>query len=142
MTLSLQIQRLDPEVPLPSYGHDDDAACDLYARDEVTIQPGERVQVPTGLAMAIPEGYAGFVWDKSGLSHKHGLKTVGGVIDAGYRGEVQVGVVNLSDTPYTYEKHHKVAQLVVQRIEHVSIEEVDSLDDTKRGVAGFGSTGK
>lgn len=142
MTLTLRIKRLDPNVPLPSYAHDDDAACDLYAREETVLKPGERAQVPTGLAMEIPDGYVGFVWDKSGLSHKYGLKTLGGVIDAGYRGEVMVGVVNLGSDSYRIEQYHKVAQLVLQRVEHVHIEEVFALGNTRRGTRGFGSTGK
>ena len=141
-TLTLQVTRLDPQVPLPSYGYAGDAACDLFASREVTVAPGERVQVPTGIAMAIPDGYVGLVWDKSGLSHRHGLKTLGGVIDSGYRGEVMVGIVNLSDESYTFEKYHKVAQLVVQRKEMVEIVEVDALEDAERGDRGFGSSGK
>jgi len=140
--LTLRIKRLDPEVPLPSYGYEGDAACDLCAREEVTLAPGERAQVATGLAMAIPEGYAGLVWDKSGLSHRHGLKTMGGVIDAGYRGEVMVAVVNLGKEAYTIEQYHKVAQLVVQRVEAVTIEEVEELGEAERGERGFGSSGK
>jgi len=142
MTLVLKIKRLDPNVPLPSYAHTDDAACDLYAREAVTLAPGERAQVPTGLAMHIPDGYAGFVWDKSGLSHKYGLKTLGGVIDAGYRGEVLVGIVNLGNESYTVEKYHKVAQLVIQKKEIVQIVETHTLDGSTRGTAGFGSTGR
>ena len=83
-----------------------------------------------------------FIWDKSGLSHNHGLKTLGGVIDSGYRGEVKVGVINLGDTPYTIEQNHKVAQMVLQKIETVVLEEVDTLSDSPRGAGAFGSTGK
>jgi dUTP pyrophosphatase len=142
MSLTLRIKRLDADVPLPRYEYLGDAACDLFARESVTIAPGERVQVPTGIAMEIPDGYVGFIWDKSGLSHKHGLKTLGGVIDAGYRGEVMVGMVNLGDESYTIEKHHKVAQLALQKVENVSIDEVDELSDAVRGDKGFGSSGK
>ncbi|HCC05625.1 TPA: dUTP diphosphatase [Patescibacteria group bacterium] len=142
MTLPLKVLRIDSTVKLPTYGHAGDAACDLFAAHEVTIAPGERVQVGTGVAFEIPEGYAMFIWDKSGLSHKHGLKTLGGVIDAGYRGEVQVGVVNLSDVPYTIEKNHKVAQMVLQKIETVELVEVEELSVSSRGAGAFGSTGK
>ncbi|KKU19024.1 MAG: Deoxyuridine 5'-triphosphate nucleotidohydrolase [Candidatus Saccharibacteria bacterium GW2011_GWA2_46_10] len=142
MTLPLKVKRIDSAVTLPSYGHAGDAACDLYAAHEVTIAPGERVQVGTGVAFDIPEGYAMFIWDKSGLSHNHGLKTLGGVIDSGYRGEVKVGVINLGDTPYTIEQNHKVAQMVLQKIETVVLEEVDTLSDSPRGAGAFGSTGK
>jgi len=140
--LKAKVTRLDPSVPLPSYAHEGDAGMDLYAQEAVTLAPGERTQVPTGIALQIPEGYGGFVWDKSGLSHLHGLKTLGGVIDAGYRGEIKVGVVNLGSVPYTIERHHKVAQLVVQRVERVACVEVCELDPAPRGVRGFGSTGR
>lgn len=140
--LTLKVTRLDPSVPLPSYGHEGDVGMDLCARETVTLVPGARAQVPTGIALQIPDGFGGFIWDKSGLSHLHGLKTLGGVIDAGYRGEIKVGVVNLGSVPYTIERHHKVAQLVVQRVERVACVEVHELDRTTRGVRGFGSTGR
>jgi len=142
MAVLLKIQRIDSAVKLPSYGHTGDAACDLFSAQEVSLAPGERVQIRTGVAFEIPEGYAMFIWDKSGLSHKHGLKTLGGVIDAGYRGEVLVGLINLSDTPYTIEKNHKVAQMVLQKIETVVLEEVETLSESSRGRGAFGSTGK
>lgn len=141
MSLVLSIQRLDPEVPLPSYGYAGDAAFDLYAAEAVVLAPGDRAQVRTGLALEIPEGYAGLIWDKSGLSHRHGLKTLGGVVDAGYRGEVLVGVVNLGTDPYTIERHHKVAQMIIQKIELPTIVEVKDLTQSERGARGFGSTG-
>ena len=137
----VELKRLDRDMPLPSYAHEGDAGFDLVAREEVTIAPGERVQVPTGIALHIPDGYVGLVWDKSGLSHKHGLKTLGGVVDAGYRGEVMVGLVNLGTEPYTLERHHKVAQMLIQKVEQATLEIVDSLDDSTRGTGGFGSTG-
>jgi dUTP pyrophosphatase len=142
MTLLLKVKRIDSEVTLPSYAHEGDAACDLFSSQEVTIAPLERVQVGTGIAVEVPPGYAMFIWDKSGLSHKHGLKTLGGVIDSGFRGEVKVGLINLSDTPYTIEKNHKVAQFVIQKIKTVVIEEVDRLSDSPRGEGAFGSSGK
>lgn len=142
MVLPLKIKRIDSTVTLPSYGHEGDAACDLFSAKEVTIAPGERVQVPVGFAAEVPPGYVMFIWDKSGLSHKHGLKTLGGVIDSGFRGEIQVGIINLGNTPYTFEKNHKVAQFVIQKIETVTIEEVAELSDSSRGEGGFGSTGK
>lgn len=142
MQLSLPVHRFDPSVPMPSYAHAGDAGLDLYARETVTIAPGERAQVATGIAVAIPEGYVGLVWDKSGLSQLHGLKTLGGVVDSGYRGEVMVGLVNLGKDPLTIERYRKVAQLLIQSIERVRAEEVDLLPntDSARGVSGFGST--
>ncbi len=142
MSLILKIKKLSPDVKIPSYGHIGDAAFDLCAREAVTILPMERKQVATGLAMEIPEGYVGLIWDKSGISHKGGLKTLGGVVDATYRGEIMVGVINLSKENYTFEKGHKVAQMIIQKTEGVTIEEVENLSDTARGAGAFGSTGK
>lgn len=142
MTVLLKIKRLAPDVPLPSYAHEGDAACDLFAAETVTLAPGERASVATGFAMELPHEYVGFVWDKSGLSHNHGLKTLGGVIDSGYRGEVKIGIINLGAEPYTVERGHKIAQMVVQKKETVRVEEVSELSDSARGEGGFGSTGK
>jgi dUTP pyrophosphatase len=142
MTLLLKIKRLQEDVKLPSYGHPGDAACDMYAAEKVTIAPHERVQVGVGFAVEVPLGYVMFIWDKSGLSHNHGLKTLGGVVDAGYRGEVKVGLINLGSESYILEKNHKVAQFVIQKIETVEIEETDVLSSSSRGEGGFGSTGK
>ncbi len=115
---------------------------DVYSVRTITILPGERVQVPTGIAVELPEGHVALVWDKSGLSHKHGLKTVGGVIDQGYRGEYMIGMINLSTEPYILDAGHKVAQILIQKVEHPEIEEVLELSDSSRGEGGFGSTGK
>lgn len=141
MSLVLKIQRIG-EGKLPTYQYDDDAGLDLYAAEEATLLPGEKKGIKIGAAFAIPQGYVGLIWDKSGISQKHGLKTLGGVIDSGYRGEVIVGLVNLSDAPYTFAKGDKVAQMIIQKKESVHIEEVDSLDGTHRGDKGFGSSGK
>lgn len=142
MSLQILIQRLDPDMPEPQYARAGDAGFDLHTREQVTIAPGERVQISTGIAVAIPEGYVGLVWDKSGLSHRHGLKSLGGVVDAGYRGEVLVGLINLGSEPHVLERHHKVAQMLVQKIEVVEFQEVDALSETERGTQGFGSSGK
>jgi dUTP pyrophosphatase len=133
---------MDKSLSLPKYALQGDAAFDLLASEPVTLKPSERVQVKTGLKMEIPDGYVGFIWDKSGLSHKAGLKTLGGVIDSGYRGEVMVGMINLSDAPYTFERGNKVAQMCIQKKEDVTIVEVEELSETARGEGGFGSTGK
>lgn len=142
MSIKLNIVRLDKTMKMPAFAHHDDGGFDLYAAQTTTIQPGERISIPTGLKMEIPYGYVGFIWDKSGLSHKFGLKTFGGVVDAGYRGEVMVGIMNLGTEPYTFEKNHKVAQISIQRREEVQIEEVEELSDSQRGEKGFGSSGK
>ena len=141
-TMQLPIKRLHPDAKVPTYAHHNDAGMDLCTVAAVTVAPGERVQIPTGIAVAIPDGYVGLVWDKSGLSHRVGLKTLGGVVDAGYRGEVFVGLVNTGATPHTFAVGEKVAQLLIQRVEQPEIVEVTDLDETLRGAAGFGSTGK
>jgi len=138
----LNIKKLHSDAVLPSFAHESDAGMDIYSLEEVSIQPNERVQIKTGLAFEVPDGYVGLVWDKSGLSHKYGLKTLGGVLDSGYRGELFVGLINLSQEVYVLEKGHKVAQLLIQKIEHPLIVEVAELSETKRGKGGFGSTGK
>ncbi len=142
MSLTLKIIRLDKDLPMPTYSYPGDAAFDLTASEKITLLPGERVQIKTGLKMEIPEGFVGFIWDKSGLSHKSGLKTLGGVVDSGYRGEVMVGIINLSKDSYIFERGNKVAQMCIQKKEVVNIVEVDEISDTVRGSGGFGSTGK
>lgn len=139
--LTLKIKRVK-DVKLPNYELEGDAGLDLYAADTVTLQPGEKGAVPTGVQMEIPEGHVGLIWDKSGLAIKHGLKTLGGVIDSGYRGEVLVGMINLSKEPYTFEKNHKVAQMIIQKKEVVVVQEASALEESQRGARGFGSTGK
>lgn len=140
--MNIKVKKLHPDAILPHIAHQGDAGCDLFATEEVILNPGERGQVPTGLALELPEGFVSLIWDKSGISHKGGIKTLGGVIDSGYRGEYLIGVVNLSDQPYTFKKGHKVAQLLIQKVESPTFQEVEELSDTSRGEGGFGSTGK
>ena len=142
MSLQLKVKYLAKDIPKLAYAKAGDAAFDLFSAQDVVIAPMERAQVSTGVALEIPEGYVGLIWDKSGLSHKFGLRTLGGVVDAGYRGEILVCVINLSKDPYTFEKGHKVAQMLIQKREHCDIVEVDELSDSERGAGGFGSTGK
>jgi dUTP pyrophosphatase len=142
MVVKIQKIRGAEDLSIPSYAHPGDAGLDLYSREETTLAPGERKMIPTGVQFAIPDGYVGLVWDKSGLSMKEGLKTLGGVLDSGYRGELMVGMVNVSSQPYTFLRGHKVAQLLIQKIERVDIEEVLTFEETSRGEGGFGSTGK
>ncbi len=142
MPLALKIKKMHPDATIPHIAHEGDAGFDLISPEKFVVTPGERVSVPTGIAMEIPYGYAGLIWEKSGLSHKYGLKTMGGVIDAGYRGEVKVGMINLSKETYTFEKGHKIAQMIIQKVEDVVVEEVDELSTSERGTGGFGSTGK
>jgi dUTP pyrophosphatase len=140
----LSLKRLDPSLPLPRYAHDGDAGLDLYAAEGVDILPGQRVLVPTGIAAAIPEGYAGFVQPRSGLALRSGLSLVNtpGLIDSHYRGEIKVIAINLDPhTTISIAHGDKIAQLVIQQVERVDIAEVDELDETVRGEGGFGSTG-
>ena len=140
--MKIKVKKLHPDAIIPNIAHPGDAGCDLFAAESVTLNPGERGQVSTGLALELPLGYVSLIWDKSGISHKEGIKTLGGVIDCGYRGEYKIGVVNLSDRPYTFEKGHKVAQLLIQKVESPIFEEVNDLAESSRGDGAFGSTGK
>lgn len=138
------ISRLDPDVPLPSYAHPGDAGADLVTTEDVELAPGERRLVPTGVAIALPEGYAAFVHPRSGLAARHGLSIVNapGTVDAGYRGEIKVCLVNLDpSTPIRLSRLDRVAQLVVQRVELATFAEVDELPQSVRGEGGYGSTG-
>lgn len=115
---------------------------DLCSNETINLQPQERKLIPTGIAMAIPSGYVGLIWDKSGIASKHGLKTMAGVIDSGYRGEVKILLHNLSTEPFTVEKGKKIAQMLIQPVEQRKIIEVKDLDATTRGESAFGSTGR
>jgi dUTP pyrophosphatase len=142
--IEVQIHRLDPDLPLPAYAHADDAGADLMTAVDVTLPPGERVMVPTGVAIALPRGYAGFVHPRSGLAARCGLSIVNapGTIDAGYRGEIKVVLVNLDPRQtVTLRRGDRIAQLVVQQVETVRFVEADRLDETARGAGGYGSTG-
>jgi dUTP pyrophosphatase len=139
--MKLLIKKLHPEAKVPTFAHATDAGLDLCTVGDVTLAPGERKSIATGIAMAIPEGYVGLVWDKSGIAHKGGLKTLGGVIDAGYRGEIFVGLLNTSDVPYTFAAGHKVAQILIQAIVQPELVEADELPEADRGEKAFGSTG-
>jgi dUTP pyrophosphatase len=143
--LDIPVVRLDPDLPLPAYARVGDAGLDLLARESAVLEPGGgRALIPTGIALAIPLGHAGFVQPRSGLALRHGVTCLNtpGLIDAGYRDELRVLLVNLDPTtPFTVERGDRIAQLVVQRVEQVAWEPVESLDETERGLGGFGSTG-
>jgi dUTP pyrophosphatase len=138
------MRRLYDDLPGPSYAHPDDAGADLVAAQDVELGPGERAVVPTGVAIALPEGYAAFVHPRSGLAARQGLALVNapGTIDAGYRGEIKVIVVNLDPRePIRLRRGDRIAQLVVQRVESAAFVEVGELPDSVRAEGGFGSTG-
>ncbi len=139
--MKLHVKKLADDAFVPARAHADDAGLDLYSYESFVLAPGERRTVKTAIALAIPSGYVGLIWDKSSVPHKWGVKTMGGVIDASYRGEIGVIMVNLSNDPYVVEKGAKISQLLIQRVELPEVCEVSELDDTIRGEGGFGSTG-
>ena len=140
----VQIRRLDPELPLPAYTHPGDAGADLRAAADVTLAPGERALVPTGVAIALPVGYVGLVHPRSGLAARHGISIVNapGTVDAGYRGEILVNLVNLDAVEtFTVRRGDRIAQLVVQQVAIADFAEVDSLSESARGETGHGASG-
>lgn len=140
----VRTRRLDPSLPLPSYAHPGDAGADLVSRVDVTLAPGQRVLVPTGLAIALPEGYAAFTHPRSGLAARHGITIVNapGTVDAGYRGELLVNLVNLDpEEPFEVRRGDRIAQLVIQRVAEVDFVDVDSLPESSRGETGHGASG-
>lgn len=143
--VSVLIQRLDPEVPLPNYAKGGDAGADLVTRIDLTLAPGERALAPTGIAIALPDGYAAFVHPRSGLAIKHGVSMVNtpGTVDAGFRGELQIILINHDlHEAITFKRGDRVAQLIIQKIEKAEFIEVSQLPGSGRGTGGFGSTGR
>lgn len=140
--MEISVKKLSENARLPVYAHETDAGMDLCTTERIEVGPGESVTFPTGLAFAIPAGYVGLIWDKSGIAIKRNLKTKAGVIDAGYRGEVMVGAYNIGTETQVFEVGEKVAQMLIQQVAHPTFLEVDELEDTARGEGGFGSTGK
>ncbi len=144
MMTEVPLLRLDPDLPVPSYAHELDAGADLVARVDAEIEPGERVLMPTGVALALPAGYAGFVHPRSGLALRHGLTIVNapGTIDAGYRGEIAVLLVNGDPRETVHiSRGDRIAQLVIQRVEQVRFIETSALPLSDRGEGGYGSSG-
>jgi len=143
--MDVLIKRLDASVPLPAYAKAGDAGADLATRIDFTLQPGERMLVPTGISIALPNGYVALVHPRSGLAIKHGVSMVNtpGTVDAGYRGELQVILINHDLTqPVSFKKGDRIAQLVIQKVEHAQFVEVENLPGSERSADGFGSTGK
>lgn len=139
--MKILVKKLDSEAIIPKFALEGDAGMDLYSVQDVIMKPGERIPCKTGIAIKIPEGYAGLIWDKGGPSHKHGIKTLGGVFDSNYTGEWLIGLVNLGQEDYEIKKGQKIAQVIFQKIEAPEIEEVDNLPQTNRGEGRHGSTG-
>ena len=145
MEIDLPLLRLDPDLPAPGYAHPGDAGADLVAAEDVKLPPGGRAVVSTGVAVAVPEGYAAFVHPRSGLAARHGVTLVNapGTIDAGYRGEIRVVLLNTDQTePFVVRRGDRIAQLVVQPVVRANFQPVAVLPPSPRGDGGFGSTGR
>ncbi len=144
MKKTLKIVRLSDKVPMPKYDIFGDAGFGLYVGEQIILAPMERASINTSYKMEIPEGYVGIIYERSGLSFKHGIITYGNVIDSGYRGEIRVGVINLGKEPYIFESGHKIAQMIIHSYEEVKFKEMKDgrLSVSDRGERGFGSTGK
>lgn len=142
--VNVHIKLLDPELPAPAYAKPGDAGADLRSRIDFELEPGERALVPTGVAIALPEGYVGLVHPRSGLATKNGITIVNapGTVDSGYRGELMVTLLNTDKTKsFHVQRGDRIAQLIIQKYEHATFTVVDELDETERGSSGFGSSG-
>ena len=138
----MQIKKLHPEAKLPAYAYEGDAGMDLFTVEDYTLKPGEQHIFPTGVAILPPRGFAALIWDKSGLSLKHGIKTMGGVFDSNYTGEFLICLLNTSSEPYEFKKGDKICQVLIQPTPQATIEEVNELPETVRGDKRHGSSGK
>jgi dUTP pyrophosphatase len=141
-TMEIKVKRLHPAAKIPAFAYPSDAGMDLFTVEDFTIESQTHYLAKTGIALVIPDGYAALVWDKGGIANKRFLKTVGGVFDTDYRGEYLIGLYNFGQTAQSFKAGDKIAQLLIQRVEHPILVEVDELDETKRGAGAFGSTGK
>ncbi len=139
--MKLRVKKIHPQAKLPAFSHPGDAGLDLFSVIDQVVGVGEVKPIPTGIKMAIPEGYVGLIWDKSGISLQ-GVHRLAGVVDAGYRGEVRVVVVNLGREPFAVKSGMKIAQMLIQPVQAVEVVETEELDETSRGEGGFGSTGR
>jgi len=139
--MKIKIKKINLEAKLPVYANLGDAGMDFFSVEDLILKPNKLAACATGIAMAIPEGFVGLIWDKSGIALKKEIKTMGGVIDSSYRGEVKIILKNLSSQNYEIKKGDKIAQMLIQKFESPDLEEVNDLDETERGEGGFGSTG-
>ena len=143
--IKVHIKLLDEELPMPRYQHEGDAGLDLPSRIDFVLEPGERAMIPTGIAVAIPRGYAGFVLPRSGLASRNGISLVNtpGLIDSGYRGELAIVMINTDKRePFHIKRGDRIAQLVIQQVIEATTVRVNELEETSRGEGGFGSTGR
>lgn len=139
--MKIQIKKLDPDAIIPRFAQSGDVAMDLFSIENKILSPGERISCRTGIAMKIPDGFVALIWDKSGPSHKFGIKTLGGVFDSNYTGEYFIGLLNLGQDDFEIKKGQKIAQVLFQKVEIPEIEETHELPETNRGEGKFGSTG-
>src|SRR6056297_3455629 len=137
----IKIKRISSESTMPKYAHEGDAGLDIYSVQNLVLKPNYRAVVRTGISIELPKNHVALVWDKSGIASK-GIKTMGGVIDSGYRGEYKIVLINLSSKDFEIKKGQKIAQILIQKVEKPQIEEVKKLKNSSRGGGGFGSTGK
>ena len=140
-TTIVKVKKLADDARLPGYAYEDDAGIDIYSNEDKCIPANGYVAISTGISIELQSGHVALVWDKSGLAFNSGLKTMAGVIDSGYRGEVKIILYNTTKVDYNVKKHQKIAQILIQKIEHALLLEDTSLNNTKRGESGFGSTG-
>ncbi|MFH1236232.1 MAG: dUTP diphosphatase [Parcubacteria group bacterium] len=139
--MKFRVKKISPDVKLPTYSHEQDAAFDVYSNEDYTLKPGERHHFGLGFSAEFDVKYGCFIWDRGGLASKKGITSIGGLIDAGYRGEYAVVLLNTSDQPVEIHKGDRIAQMVIQKVEKVDIEEVETLSDSTRG-GGWGSSGR
>ena len=137
----LRVKKLDESAIIPAKANITDAGYDIYSLEDLNINPNQRALIRTGIAMAIPDGHVGLIWPRSGLAVKHGIDVLAGVVDSGYRGEVCVALQNHGDKIYQVRKHDRIAQILFQKISQFNVYSVENLDESDRGVSGFGSTG-
>lgn len=140
--MRMKVKRVHPDAKLPSYAHEGDAGLDIFALESCTLKAGERKTLRTGISYELEPGFVSLIWDKSGLASKHGLKTMAGVIESNYRGELMIVLLNTSDVDYQIEKGDKIAQMLIQPITTANVEEAEELSEANRGTGSFGSSGK
>lgn len=139
--MQLKFKKIHPTAKIPSYAYAGDAGLDLYISEDLVLKKDERKSIPLGIAIEIPDGYVGILFDKSGLSHKHGLKSYGGIIDSGYRGEIHVGMINLSNKDYEFKVGDKIIQILIMPVLQAEVVECEELSESDRGEGAFGSSG-
>jgi len=139
--MKIKFKKLNKNAIIPSFSYEGDAGMDIYCDSDFTFEPGKIISVSTGISMELPKSYVALIWDRSGLAFKNGIKTMGGVLDSGYRGEIKVIMINLSKDELAIKKGSRIAQMLIQKYEVPEIEVVKELSDSERSSGGFGSSG-